>query len=110
MANVRRRTWDKKLKCDISVNWIVKKFEEQKGRCFYSKDKMTLGIERQIKRLGGGYKKNNKTIVSIDRVDPNLGYIQSNCVLCCWYVNNMKQDLKLREFKIILKKLNKTLN
>lgn len=110
MSGVRRRTRDKKLKSDINVNWIVKKFEEQKGLCFYSKDKMTLGTERKVKRFGGGYKKNNKTVVSIDRVDPDIGYTKTNCVLCCWYVNNMKQDLKLKEFKNIIKKLNKLLS
>tara|TARA_B100000575_G_scaffold126752_1_gene101049 strand:+ start:209 stop:1024 length:816 start_codon:yes stop_codon:yes gene_type:complete len=110
MSGVRRRTKDKKLKSDISVNWIVKKFDEQKGLCFYSKEKMTLGTERKIKRFGGGYKKNNKTVVSIDRVDPDIGYTKTNCVLCCWYVNNMKQDLKLKEFKNIIKKLNKSLS
>ena len=109
MSGVRRRTRDKKLKSDINVNWVVKKFEEQKGLCFYSKDKMTLGTDRKIKRFGGGYKKNNKTVVSIDRIDPDIGYTKSNCVLCCWYVNNMKQDLKLKEFKDIVKKLNKSL-
>ena len=41
---------------------------------------MELSTKRKFKLIGG-YKKNNKYVVSIDRLDPNKGYIKSNCVL-----------------------------
>lgn len=34
----------------------------------------------------------------IDRKDNNIGYIQSNCVPCCWDCNNMKSDRDYLEF------------
>ena len=43
--------------------------------------------------------KTNKKIVSVDRVDSTKGYTKSNIVLCCWAVNNIKQDLTVEELK-----------
>lgn len=37
--------------------------------------------------------------ISLDRRNPNLGYIKENVVLCCWIVNHMKQDYSIEEFK-----------
>lgn len=34
----------------------------------------------------------------IDRLDPNIGYILSNCVSCCWVCNDMKGVLSVNEF------------
>lgn len=98
MSNVYRRKREKNLKVDINHSWIIKRWHEQNKRCFYTGLKMDLSTKRKFKLIGGGYKKNNKYVVSIDRLDPNKGYIKSNCVLCTWFANNMKQDLSLKDF------------
>mgnify|MGYP001608898009 CR=1 FL=1 len=34
----------------------------------------------------------------IDRIDPNIGYIKSNCIPCCKHCNIAKSDLNKEEF------------
>ena len=98
MSNVKRRSKDKKLRSEIDINWIVDQWHRQKGICFYTNLKMSFLSKRKSSRKGGGYKKNNKLSVSLDRVDPSKGYLKSNVVLCTWLANNMKQDLFKKEF------------
>ena len=45
---------------------------------------------------------NNRSSVSIDRLDNSKGYIDGNVVLCCAAVNIMKNDLELTEFKELI--------
>tara|TARA_B100000242_G_C42882070_1_gene409279 strand:- start:91 stop:699 length:609 start_codon:yes stop_codon:yes gene_type:complete len=98
MSNVKRRCRDKKLKNEININWIVARWYKQKGLCHYTKLKMNFLTNRKSSRKGGGYKKNNRLNVSLDRINPSLGYLKSNVVLCAWLANNMKQDLYKKEF------------
>ena len=37
------------------------------------------------------------TNVSIDKINPNLGYIKDNIKLVCMAVNQMKSDMSLQE-------------
>ena len=106
MSNVRRRVRDKKLKCEIDADWIINTFKRQNGKCFYSGQEMTLLTDRQTVRKGGGYKKNRQTNISIDRINPNVGYLKNNTVLCCWVYNNLKQDLEIRAFLHAISEIN----
>lgn len=98
MSNVKRRCREKRWKSEIDNKWIVDQWHRQKGKCYYTKIKMKFLSNRKSFKIGGGYKKNNKYNVSLDRKDPSKGYLKFNVVLCCWMANNMKQDLKIREF------------
>ena len=60
-------------------------FTTQNGRCFYT------GLEMTRTRDG-------KFSISVDRTDNNKGYIPSNVVLCCWFVNAMKSEFCMDEF------------
>lgn len=79
-----------KLKCEFNLThehlmWL---FEKQGGLCYYSGLKMTFITS------------NGKvdTNVSIDRIEPNKGYIIGNVVLCCYYINVSKRDKSLDEW------------
>ena len=98
MDGVRARCRQKKLICEIDSEWIVKKFKENNAKCFYSGKRMNLLTNRKTSREGGGYKKNNKYNISLDRINPTEGYLKKNTVLCCWIFNNLKQDLDFDEF------------
>lgn len=52
----------------------------QEGRCFYTNLPLTYAGDRA------------HSAVSIDRLNPNLGYNPSNVVLCCWGFNRIKTD------------------
>jgi hypothetical protein len=55
-------------------------WEKQAGLCHYTQRKMDLD----------GYHQRNINAVSIDRIDPNKGYVEGNVVLCCTFINRMK--------------------
>jgi hypothetical protein len=98
MSNVKSRCKTKKLESEINKAWIVQKYLDQKGLCYYSGKKLQFSTNRKTSRAGGGYKKNNPWVVSVDRKNPNEGYTKRNTVLCCWVYNNLKQDLTEEQF------------
>ena len=40
--------------------------------------------------------------MSIDRKDPTIGYLKSNCVPACTQCNRIKNDLSLAAWQVIL--------
>jgi RNase P subunit RPR2 len=75
----------------LPKDWAFKKYEKQKGKCFYTKIEMTFGH-------GKGRVWSN---VSIDRINNDKGYTPENCVLCCLGFNLMKTNLPLDKLFIL---------
>jgi len=88
-TNIQRRCRDKNLELDFDKDHLIHLWNKQNERCYYTNVKMNLGEHKQKKDL---YNLNFKN-VSVDRIDSRLGYTKSNVVLCCWGVNNMKQQM-----------------
>jgi hypothetical protein len=93
--NMKRRCKEKDLICDFDKEYIIELWKKQEGLCFYTKQKMELYSYRKFYNQT----KKNKYVVSLDRFDSSKGYYKDNVVLCCWCVNNIKQDLTLSELK-----------
>jgi hypothetical protein len=64
----------------LTLAELVNLWNSQNGKCYYS------GV--QMRYDGGGEPES----VSVDRVDSSKGYMKNNVVLCCVYVNRMKND------------------
>ena len=64
---------------DIDIDYLLELYKKQDGKCFYSKIEMS--------------KERGDYTISIDKKEPNLGYVKGNIVLCCWLINNMKRHL-----------------
>lgn len=47
--------------------------------------------------------------MSIDRVDNDQGYIDSNCVACCAWINKLKNNMSIRNILLISRGVNKHL-
>lgn len=73
---------------DIEPEHLIERWEEQKGRCALTNIVMTYAKD------GSGKKEFN---VSIDRINPLIGYIPSNMQLVCQRVNYMKHVLPEEE-------------
>jgi hypothetical protein len=58
-------------------------FEEQDGRCFYSDIKLNV-VKSDASRTHDPFK------MSLDCVDPTLGYVKDNVVWCAYCVNALK--------------------
>jgi hypothetical protein len=69
----------------LTVDDIVKCWEDQHGVCAYSGRQMKLDA-RQLET------------VSIERIDSAVGYTPENTVLVCQAINRMKSDFGLDDF------------
>jgi len=72
----RRRSRDYGLTNEITFLMIKKIFQRQKGKCYW------FGIDMIPSR-----EKKALNQPSVDRLDPNKGYTESNCILCCYFAN-----------------------
>ena len=82
------------LSFNIDRAYLSSLWEQQKGRCFYTKEPMT-------------FTKGEVNKVSVDRLDSSIGYEHGNLVLCCSRVNLMKGPLELTEFRDLIQRLAK---
>lgn len=74
---------------DLTIEFLLNLLEKQNGLCAVS------GIKLQSE-----YK--NVCSASIDRVNPELGYLQTNVVLTCQWVNMGRNRTPIEEFRKIL--------
>lgn len=86
MNTAKQSARRKKIPFELSPELLIKLWERQNGACVYTGASMTFD--------GAG----GPESVSIDRVDSGRGYTEDNVVLCCTYVNRMKNDMALCEF------------
>lgn len=70
----------------LTINQLIKMFEEQNGKCKLSNVKLSLNT-------------NSNNIVSIDRIDSNKGYTIDNIQLVSKIVNQAKNNLSMEDFK-----------
>ena len=82
---------DRAIKNNISFNLTLEDLHSlwdiQKGLCAVSKLPMTFNLDQ-----GRIF-----TNVSIDKINPHLGYTKENIQLVCMAVNQMKSDMSLEE-------------
>ena len=83
VANARSRAAKKGLPFELTRDEIMIMFEEQNGRCFYSYIKLNV-VKSDASRTHDPFK------MSLDCVDPSLGYVKDNVVWCAYCVNALK--------------------
>ena len=83
VANARSRAAKKGLPFELTRDEIMTMFEEQDGRCFYSDIKLNV-VKSDASRTHDPFK------MSLDCVDPTLGYVKDNVVWCAYCVNALK--------------------
>lgn len=74
---------------NLDYAFIVELYNKQNQKC------AIIGIEMTTLKGKGLYFSN----VSIDRKDPNLGYLKSNIQLVCFWANQAKGTLSMNKFK-----------
>jgi len=83
VANARSRALKKGLPFDLTRDEVMDMFEEQGGRCYYS-DILLNVVKSDASRTHDPFK------MSLDCVDPSLGYVKGNVVWCAYCVNALK--------------------
>lgn len=87
LYGAKDRATKNKIEFNISIEDLLSLWNSQNGLCAISNVPMTFCLD------------NGRTFtnVSIDRINPNLGYIKENIQLVCMAVNQMKSDMSLEE-------------
>lgn len=75
---------------NLSKDYLLNQYNKQNGLCFYTDIFMDYSFETNKSR--------NR--MSIDKIQPELGYIDANVVLCSYRVNSIKLDISLDEMKL----------
>ena len=84
-----RRAKRKQIKVEITDDQFISLVT---GDCFYC-GKSYLSETRVVN-------KNKINMLTIDRLDSNIGYVYSNCVTACKICNTIKMDQNVEDFKL----------
>ena len=93
----------KNVDFNLTVDYLEKLFNEQKGLCYYTGEKLDVAI-----MLGKGHRKNLFTCpnhFSLDRLIPQKGYIIGNVAWCTYQANTCKNQLSENKFYSFCKKV-----
>jgi hypothetical protein len=77
----KTNAYNKKLDFNLTTEFLLELYKKQNGKCFYTGAQMKLN--------GIGLNK-DPLYISLDKVTPELGYIQGNVVFCCLGINYLK--------------------
>jgi hypothetical protein len=94
-AKTRDLSWELRFQ-DLQEIW-----DTQKGRCYYSN--IELQCDKDIKKHRAFTE--SPYLLSIERLNPDIGYIKGNVVFCCHFINLMKSDWSLPDFNKMLNRL-----
>lgn len=86
IRSARTRASKKGIPFDITKGYVLSLFEDQNGKCFYSGIK--LNIVKEDERMT-----HDPFKMSLDCVDPSLGYVEGNVVWSAYCVNALKQKM-----------------
>lgn len=85
---------------NIDRGYLRQLWDEQRGLCFWT----------QIPMLTYSVYKRHPQLVSIDRIDSDKGYSDSNVVLACAFANYGKSDTDVRTWITFLQVLKRAMN
>lgn len=88
--SAKSRSISRNIPFSITKQDIVRQYETQNGKCYYS--------GRDLSPVAG-----DENVMSIDRIDPAIGYTPQNIVVCCWRINKMKNDFPSNDFLSLCK-------
>ena len=89
VTKIRTRASKRGIECTIDAEYLESVWNLQEGRCVYTQEPM----------LTGHGLRNHPQGVSVDRINPALGYVPGNIVLCSTRANSIKQDMTPAEFQ-----------
>jgi hypothetical protein len=87
LNKARSRSKSRNETTDLTLEYLKEIWENQKGLCSYTNIKMEMPRSSQDEDI-----KKSPTKLSLDRIDPNTGYIKGNVEFVCYCVNVMKND------------------
>ena len=98
----RSRSKKRGEKTDLNVEYLKEVWDKQDGVCPYTGIKMEISRTSQDEDI-----KKTPTKASLDRIDPNKGYIIGNVEFVCYCINVMKNDFTKEEMVDFINKIKK---
>lgn len=92
LNKARSRSKSRGETTDLTLEYLKEIWENQKGLCSYTNIKMEMPRSSQDEDI-----KKSPTKLSLDRIDPSIGYTQGNVEFVCYCVNVMKNDFTKEE-------------
>jgi len=93
---IKRRAQEKQLPVELDLNkYLAELWEKQKHLCYYTGKPMNFR----------GYHHGDPDSMTVDRVNPALGYSRGNIVLCRSIVNRVKQELSIDSLLKLMKEI-----
>lgn len=90
MSSIKSRCKKTNQPMNITAGHLIDLWDRQRGLCFYTDIALTIG---------GDVGKRPSNGASIDKIDPQKGYIIGNVVIAAERVNKIKHDISLREMR-----------
>lgn len=88
----RIAAWKKKTpNSDLTTEYLLGVFEKQGGKCYYT------GESLEMLRIFE-WKEKFQNSISLDRLNPEKGYMRGNVVFCSYVINTMKGTLTEQKF------------
>lgn len=85
------------LPFDLTTEYLINLFEKQNRKCYYTNSELTL-----VSFRGSGHRAvtlpDYHYQASLDKLDPDKGYVKGNVVWCGWLVNTCKNMLTETQF------------
>lgn len=94
---LRRRAKAGNKPFNLDYKYLLDLYNKQEGKCFYSGIKMKL---KSTNKKGIDF-----NVLSVDKIDPDKGYIKNNVVFCLNCVNMFKSNHKLEDIKSVIEGL-----
>lgn len=77
---------------NLDAQYLIDLWNDQKGQCFYTDQSIDFSFTEKNSRSAHPFQP------SLDKKDPNLGYVKGNVVWCAYVINRMKNDLDYDDF------------
>lgn len=97
--SVKRRADAAGIPFDLDREYLIQLYNSTDGRCHYS------GIKMNISGKAGPKGNANPEALSVDKINPDLGYIKGNIVLCLNSINMFKGNQDIIKFREIVEAL-----
>ena len=102
LNKARSRSKERGEETDLTLEYLKEIWEKQNGLCTYTNIIMEMPRSSQDEDI-----KKSPTKLSLDRINPDIGYFKGNVEFVCYCVNVMKNDFTKEEMidfiKLIIK-------
>jgi len=89
LVSAKTRATQSGLPFDIDVQYLRDLYEKQKGLCAYTGEVMQIQASKSESKW---------PVMSLDKIDPQKGYVKGNVQFVTMRVNTMKNDMNHEQF------------